>query len=45
MFTNLKVAFVGFIMKVLYYKGLIINKAYTFKYFTVNRWRITDNPL
>ena len=25
--TNLKVAFVGFIIKVLYYKGLIIEKA------------------
>ena len=43
MLTNLKVAFVGFIMKVLYYKGLIIKKAYTFKYFTDYRWRITDN--
>ena len=45
MLTNLKVAFVSFIMKVLYYKGLIIKKAYTFKYCTVYRWRITDNPL
>ena len=45
MLTNLKVASVGFIMKVLYYKGLIIKKAYTFKYFTDYRWRITDNSL
>ena len=30
MLTNLQVAFVGFIMKVLYCKGLIIKKAYTF---------------
>ena len=30
MLTNLQFAFVGFIMKVLYCKGLIIKKAYTF---------------
>ena len=30
MLTNLKVIFVGFNMKVLYYKSLIIKKAYTF---------------
>ena len=30
MLTNVKVAFVGFIVKVLYCKGLIIKKAYTY---------------
>ena len=39
--TNLKVTFEGFIMKVLYYKGLIIKKAYTFKYCRNYRWHIT----
>ena len=47
MLTNVKVAFEGFIIKILYYKGLIIQEAYSFsviEYCTDYRWS-TDNPL
>ena len=37
MLTNLKVASVGFIMKVLYYKGFIIKKTSRNKYFSIAR--------
>ena len=43
MLTKVKVAFAGFIIKVFYYKGLIIKKAYltysVIKYCTVYRWQ------